>query len=628
MKVMFGDTEGDDLLDGVTRIWCGVFRDKDTRELFQFRPHQMKEMCAFLDTVDVLIMHNGIAYDREALKKVLGYEFKGRMIDSLIVSRLLNPRRFVPPNCPKKNAPHSIEAWGYRVGIMKPEHEDWSKFSEEMLVRCTEDVNILEAAWKILGKEAEGKGYKNAFNLTFDLMYWLEKQRQYGWKVDRGYMMKCVETLDRWIGRIDRVLSDKLPLILEIESSKKEGGYIHVKPFKKNGELSAACINHFGKHYPDWNHSDIASIVSGPFSKVSFRHVSLDKPLELKNYLLSLGWEPLEWNTNDSGEQTSPKLSKDDPFEGISDRTGKLVAKRTSCKQRKGIIEGWIKAIRHDGRIPSEIGNLAITGRMTHKLIANVPRAGSFFGKQMRKMFTCSEGMVLVGADSDQNQLRMFAARIIDPDFTKALVFGKKEDGTDVHTFNQKLVGAKDRDTAKTFIYALLFGAGPAKISKVLGCSSSTAKSILQDYHNRLKGLEALLKKLKAEFRKTAKKRIGKYGNLEYYDGWITCLDGRKIKVPFEHQLLVYILQSDEAILMTKAFNLLNEILAEKYVWGIDYGVVTIYHDEYVIECRKEIAEDVKKISEQCIVDAGKFYEINCPHIGTGRIGRNWYEVH
>ena len=80
--------------------------------------------------------------------------------------------------------------------------------------------------------------------------------------------------------------------------------------------------------------------------------------------------------------------------------------------------------------------------------------------------------------------------------------------------------------------------------------------------------------------------------------------------------------------MMSKAYCLLNERLSEKYVWGVDYGIVCFYHDEYTIECKEEIALDVKKISEECIADAGKFFNIKCPHLGHGNIGHNWYAIH
>mgnify|MGYP003435269490 FL=1 len=137
------------------------------------------------------------------------------------------------------------------------------------------------------------------------------------------------------------------------------------------------------------------------------------------------------------------------------------------------------------------------------------------------------------------------------------------------------------------------------------------------------------MERLTKEWKSTAKQRYNpKFNRMEYYDGWITGLDGRPIKVSSEHQLLVYLLQSDEAIAMSKAYCLLGERLSAKYTYGKDFGVVCFMHDEYTVECRSEIAEDVAEISEQCIVDAGLFYNICCPHVGNAAIGKTWYSIH
>jgi len=50
--------------------------------------------------------------------------------------------------------------------------------------------------------------------------------------------------------------------------------------------------------------------------------------------------------------------------------------------------------------------------------------------------------------------------------------------------------------------------------------------------------------------------------------------------------------------------------------------------DEYTVECDEDIAEDVKRICEEAIVWAGEFYEIICPHVGDGKVGKDWYAIH
>lgn len=627
MKVYVGDLEADGLLEEATRVWCGVFKDLKTGEVIKFNPHQVPDMLKFLDSVEALAMHNGLGYDWPLLEKLYGYKFKGVKIDTLVMSRLMNPKRQVPYNCPNKGiAPHSVEAWGYRVGRGKPEHNDWSAFSDEMLHRCSEDVEIQCLIYEALLAEAKQHKWSNALKLTHKLFEYLQQQEMYGWKVDKEHMHRCIHQLDHFISRIDRALNEHLPMVVEVEEQKEKGVYKYVKkPFLKSGE-----VNQHVRNWADRNAIDLNSVsIGGPFTRISFRLLDLNSNQETKGYLMASGWEPLEWNTNDEGERTSPKLSKDDPFEGIQGGIGRLVAKRVQCRQRKSIIEGLLKLIRPDGRIASRVNMLAVTGRATHRNIVNIPKVGSFYGKQMRKIFVCGKGKVLVGTDSDSCQIRMLAGRMNDPDYTETVVNGDKAKGTDIHSVNKRAANLPDRDKAKTFFYGFLFGAGDAKVGKIVDGTSADGARLKQQFLAGLPALGALLERLTAEWKSTAKKRFNaKWNKMEYYDGWVIGLDGRPIFIPFEHQILVYMLQSDEAIMMAAAYVKANADLAKKYRYGEQYGFVAWYHDEFTIECDPEIANDVKKISEDAIAWAGNYFKIPCPHLGDGKIGRNWYEIH
>lgn len=163
------DIEANGFLPEVDTIHCMVLKDYFTKEVFRF--YEGSEDGSVVDGVeaafqfDVLSAHNGIGYDFLVIKELLGKEFSGGIIDTLIWSQTLNPDRQLPPNCPTsyknpitgrldKVTPHSLAAWGYRVGRGKPEHYDWTTFSPEMLVRCEEDVEIQELTLDMLVEEA------------------------------------------------------------------------------------------------------------------------------------------------------------------------------------------------------------------------------------------------------------------------------------------------------------------------------------------------------------------------------------------------------------------------------------------------------------------------------------------
>lgn len=627
VRAWIGDLEANGLLEEATTVHCGVFKNLDDLSVVKFTPDKIKNMLEWMEKeTDVLIFHNGFGYDFPLLEKLYGFKYKGTKVDTLVMSRLLKPNRQVPFNCPNKKAgPHSVEAWGYRVGRGKPEHDDWAVYSPEMLHRCSEDTEIQFLIYQALLKEAKGKKWKNAFQLSFKLFELLQKQEQYGWLVDRKVMAESLHMLDHWINRIDKVITPMLPVVIEVEETKEQGEFKYIKkPFLKSGKYSNSVL--------DWlNRNSISDSVSvgGPFTRINFRLTDINSNAETKDYLLRSGWEPLEWNTNDAGERTSPKLSKDDPFEGITSAVGRLVAKRVQCRQRKSIIEGLEKLIRPDGRIASKVNTLAVTGRATHRNIVNIPKVSSFFGKQMRKLFTCKEGWVLVGTDSDQCQLRMLGGRMGDPDYIHALCTGDKSKGTDIHSLTRKIGELESRDIAKNVMYCLLFGGGDEKLGKTAKRPGKGAE-LRERLYNGFDGLGALMDRLTTEWKRTAKTRYNdKWNKIEYYDGYITGLDGRPIQVPYAHQLLVYLLQSDEAIMMTLAYIKVEELLLEEgYKWYEDFGIVCWYHDEFTIECREEIASRVAELSEYAIEWAGQYYRIPCPHVGCANIGKNWYEIH
>ncbi len=627
-----GDLEADGLLDDATRVWCGVFKHLPSGEIRKFGPDEIEsKMLPFLDTVDTLCMHNGIGYDWPLLEKLYGYEYKGNKVDTLIMSRLLSPNRLRPFGMSGKGGPHSVEAWGYRLGRGKPEHEDWSKFSPEMLHRCTEDVEIQERIYNELCTEACDGDWDRAFKLCFKLFTILQRQEAYGWLVDQQQIDKSLSLLDHWVRKVDICLNPRLPKITVCLESKTKGVLNYVrKPFLKSGKPNQHVQKYWG---------DDADIVGGPHSRVSFRIVSLDKPGEVKDYLLQLGWIPDEWNVSKkTGERTSPKLSQDDPFIGVQGSMGKLVVKRVKALHRKGVILGWKERLRPDGRLPAKVTSMAVTGRAKHSEIVNVPKPDSFFGKMMRKIFTCPEGRVLIGCDAASCQDRMLADRAKSPEFTDMLLRGDKSKGTDSHSLAMKAVNKAvtpyklssiNRGQGKGFNFGWKFGAQDPKLGKMAGGGKEVGGAIRRELEAVFPAQADLVKRLTDEWASNAKKVPTQWGH-KLQDGWITGLDGRPIYIKSEHQILVYMLQSDEAICMAGAYCLLyTRLLKKGYKWGDDWAYVCWYHDEYTIECRKELAEDIKVEAEAAIADAGKFFGLtHCPQIGEAEVGANWYEIH
>ena len=60
----------------------------------------------------------------------------------------------------------------------------------------------------------------------------------------------------------------------------------------------------------------------------------------------------------------------------------------------------------------------------------------------------------------------------------------------------------------------------------------------------------------------------------------------------------------------------------------MDAFVVANIHDEYQIEARPEIADEVGKIAVDSIRRAGEFFKLRVPLKAEYRVGNNWAETH
>lgn len=467
MRTCVADLEGDGLYDNATKVWCGVFIDTKTEDVFQFRPHEIQEMLQFMDTCGTLIFHNGYGYDFPVLEKLYGYKYKGKRVDTLLMSRLLYPDRVSPRGV--RAGPHSVESWGATFGRAKPSHEDWSRFSEEMMHRCTEDTHIQLELYRKCLRDMDKTGFPiKSMKLTFKLFEILDLQEKNGWPVSRQQIEKGIRMLDGWIRRIDLVLTPHLPNVVEVPYNTPVN-----KPFKQDRTLSVIAKRWFESEQEQAG-------VAGPFTRIGFRKTNLDSNEELKSFLISEGWVPKEWNfkkdplskrpmKDENGKPipSSPKLKHDDPFIGIDGKIGRLAAKRVQARSRRSILQGWLESIRPDGTIAQRITGIAATGRLTHSGIVNVPGTESFFGKKMRKCFIAPDPFVLVGTDSAGCQDRMLLGRataygVKDPVFEDMLLNGDKAKGTDSHTrardainevFEREGIKPISRRIAKNFNY-------------------------------------------------------------------------------------------------------------------------------------------------------------------------------
>ena len=156
-RILTIDCETNGLLDQLDTIHCAIAKDYNTGEIFEYRPDEIEDFCELIEN-QIIIAHNGINFDIPALQMFYDVTPK-MMIDTLVMSRVLNPDRERPAGLPQRVGPHSLAAWGHRLDFAKGDYGQqsgaWDEFNEDMLDYCVQDTLLCELVYKALLKEME-----------------------------------------------------------------------------------------------------------------------------------------------------------------------------------------------------------------------------------------------------------------------------------------------------------------------------------------------------------------------------------------------------------------------------------------------------------------------------------------
>ena len=556
------------------KIHVAVTKDIDTGEVKTWKVAD--NLREYLKGVSLIVMHNGISFDAPVLNRLWKTKIRlNQVYDTLIVSRLLDPSR---------ETGHSLEAWGRTLGFNKIDYTavwQWMMdrkeeykgecfdfpISDLLNHYCIRDVEVTAKLYLHLVSELEQKQFsQESVDLEHRVASIIAKQERAGFKLDQIHTTCLLTDIKSKVAGIYERMQERWPPVtLERYSDKT------------------------GKRLKD--------------SVVTFNPGSRQ---QIGERLKELGWKPKEFT-----ETGQPKIDET-VLANVKIPEAQIIAEYLMLNKRISQIESWLEAVGKDGRVHGKvITNGAVTGRMTHSSpnMAQIPNAGSIYGPECRECWTVEDGNVLVGCDASGLELRMLAHYMKDEGYVRTVCEGSSKDGTDVHTVNQRAAGLASRDNAKTFIYAFLYGAGDAKIGSIVGGSARDGSKLKAKFLAQTPALAKLLERVSKQAAK----------------GWVPGLDGRRIWIRSEHAALNSLLQGAGAVVMKKALVLFDDkVTANK--WQIKY--VANVHDEFQLECPKEIAEEVGKAARLSIIEAGEDFKLRCPLDGEYKIGRNWRETH
>ena len=575
MNLVF-DIETDDLK--ATKVHCIVAQDVDTKEFYKFPPDKLEEGYNFLQSADKLIGHNIIGFDIPMVEKFSDVKLTHKVVDTLVLSRLFNPIR---------EGGHSLASWGYRLNLPKIEFEDYTEYSTSMLNYCTRDVQLNTLVFEKLKRESKGFSQQSV-SLEQAVARILKQQETDGFLFDDKkaelLLAELREKMNTIEEEVHEVFKPKLVNIKEVTPK-----------LKQDGTLSKQGLT--DEEYQERLYTDDIT----PFTRRKIQEFNLGSRKQIGEYLIEFGWKPKKFTP------TGQPIVDEKTLANIKEiPEARLIAKYLLLQKRIAQIDSWFEAQQEDNRVHGfVIPNGTITGRMAHRSpnMAQVPNVKSPFGNECRACWIVKEGYKLIGIDASSLELRILAHYMNDKEFTNEIING------DIHTFNQKLAGLESRDQAKTFIYALIYGAGDRKLGSVVGGNQDDGKRLRQHFFDNKPTFKALGDKV----RRSATKK--------YLKG----LDGRKIFVRHPHAALNTLLQGGGAIVMKRALAMLDSLIR---LQTLDAKFVANIHDEWQMEVREDLADFVGRLAVDCIQTAGNYYKLRCPLDGEYKVGGNWSETH
>ena len=543
------------------KIWCIICKHNNT--YYQFKEDRLNRFEEFIKKTKEIIGHNIIGFDIPVLNKYFGYDlFKNcKVTDTLVLSRLLNPMI---------EGGHSLKNWGEKLYHKKTEFDIFDKFSEEMLKYCRNDVDLTEKLYKFLGRKMEDFG--ESIELEHKVAKIIQRQHKKGFMIDvvGAHMLQAKFQED--MNNLQLIVRKTFP------------------PLKIETEF-----------IPKSNNKSRGYVKGVPFIKVKYKEFNLGSRQQIAERLVMLGWKPKKFTEKKHTIVDEKVLSE---IKNIPE--ARLINKFLMLQKRIAQVSSWIEAIREDGRVHGKvITNGTITGRMSHQSpnMAQVPAVYSPYGKECRELWITNKGYKLVGVDASGLELRMLAHYMNDKEYTHEIING------DIHTTNQIRTVLESRDEAKTFIYALIYGAGSKKIGSIIKRSERDGERVKEKFLRATPSFRQLRERVDG----VAKKR------------WLRGLDQRKILIRHPHAALNTLLQGSGACVMKKALTRVEDYVIKNQIKA--FPIVNV-HDEFQYEVEESRAEEFGKLGVQAIIDAGKELKIRCPLDGKYKIGNNWAETH
>lgn len=532
-RLFCSDIEGDNLLYAITKLHCASFTELSPKmeELESFTLTGYDEIAAmFANPDNILVMHNGIAFDGPAIEKVLEIKVQAEIVDTLYLSWYLYP----------KLQRHGLQWHGEDLGIAKPQVDDWSEQPLEVYInRCEEDVKIQTALWLQMWKHLKllyGNSAGN-WHLIRHLNFKAKcaaMQEMAKWKLDLPKCQAAEVMFQEKFTEAKDALDARMPPVPVYKITKRPA-----KCFKADGSISAAGLKWqalvIKEIDPELYYYDDAEAINYQedikFIK-DYKAPNAGSSAQVKAWLDSLGWIPESFkHVRDKNTRETRKIPqiKNQDTDLLCDSIVSLISKEPALeylremsivKHRLGVVQGFLKHVDDEGYVYAAVQGLTNTLRFKHKICVNLPSVRKPYGELIRGLLIAADDTKeLCGSDmsSLEDRTKQHYMWKHDPEYVKEM----QQPGFDPHldmaaaanlitpkeitfykTFDKEKAAAGEYDiytslglirhAGKSTNYAATYGATGPTIARSAGVDEAVGDQLYQAYWERNWSLTAI----------------------------------------------------------------------------------------------------------------------------------------
>ena len=219
--------------------------------------------------------------------------------------------------------------------------------------------------------------------------------------------------------------------------------------------------------------------------------------------------------------------------------------------------------------------------------------------EEFRRCFVAEEGHTLVIADYSQIELRILAEVSGDPAFVDAF-----QRGEDLHSLTaatmygvpMEEVTKDQRSDAKRINFGLMYGRGAKSLSAQLGTDEARGRQLIDEYFANYPMVQRFLQRTanratRDRTLRTLAGRIRKFGDDPVEDD----------RGAMRREAMNYPIQGSSADIAKLALAYISRDLK-----GMDARLVNSIHDEFVVECREDLAAEVSEKMSAAMTRAGE----------------------